>query len=158
MKENLSNHIKALLYLEDFTDGTPIRQEKCFTVQQFNYNCIRNRNSVGIPYGPTRLGTLEFTIRSLSQDDGKEFYHRLQDSIRYPFSFIFNGTFNPFKILKDYDDAIVTSGYILEVNEHFESKTLNELNSESMVMRVKILLHSITYIGKESNKILLINN
>ena len=42
--EITSNHIKALLFLEDITEGIPISQDDCFTIQHFNYNCSRQRN------------------------------------------------------------------------------------------------------------------
>lgn len=156
--EITSNHIKALLFLEDITEGIPISQDDCFTIQHFNYNCSRQRDSTKMPNGPTGTTVLRFVIKSLPEEGGKTFYQRLTESTAYPFSFVFNATFDANKRLCDYEDAMVISGYIINIEEAFGNYTSDPDKTDRMLMSVDVLLRSITYIGKKSNKTLCITN
>ena len=154
MAENLSNYLKALLTLDDMTLGMPIRQEGCQTVQHFAYRCCRSRDSQGRPYGPTNATILRFVLKSLANNESKHFYRRLQDNESNTFSFIFNATFDEIRLLKDYDDAMVVTGYVVEVQEVFGADMPEVEDKEQMYMCVDILVESIEYIGKMANKLL----
>ena len=155
MQERLSNNIKALLITEDLSEVEIVSQNSCFTLQHFNYDCNRCRNEMGEPYGPTVSVILQFSIRTLTENGGKIFYERLKSTSPYSYTFIFNATFNANKQLSGYEDAMIVSGYVIDIEESFYSATSGEdKQPEQMLMSAKLLLQDITYIGKNSNKTL----
>lgn len=158
--EIISNHIKALLFLEDITEGISVSQTDCFTVQHFNYCCYRKLDALNEPVGQTDTALLRFTIKALPDGGGKSFYQRLIDNESSVFSFVFNATFDSSRRLQDYDDAMVASGYVVHVSEVFgKAEPFTKTDKvDGMMMRVEVLLSSITYIGKSSNKMLVISN
>lgn len=155
MADYISNQLKAVLFLEDVTEGIPMRQEAGFTVQHFDYNCFRTRDRVGKPYGPTNASLMQITVKTLSVNGYKELYSRLNSAELYPFSVIFNATYDGYKILQDYADAMVANGYIVEIEEIFDSIGRKK---EGMMLNMKILLHSLDYLGKRVNRKLLVNH
>lgn len=151
-----SNNIKAILVTEDFSEAARIAQEKCLTLQHFDYKCQRSRNEKGVPYGPTVSVTLNCTMRATG--GLQVFYDRLRSNATYSYSFIFNATFDSQKTLADYEDAMIVNGYIVDVEEVFDSASGLHDESSQMLLNVKILLSDITYVGRTSNKVLPIIN
>lgn len=155
MAEYISNQLKAVLFLEDITEGIPMRQEAGLTIQHFDYNCFRTRDKVGKPYGPSNASLMQITVKTLSADGYKELYQRLNSLEQYPFSVIFNATYDEFKILQDYADAMLVNGYIVEIDELFDSANSKK---EGMTLNMKLLLHSLDYLGKRVNRKLVVNH
>ena len=148
----ISNNIKAILIPEDFSEITRVSQEKCLTLQHFDYKCQRSRNEEGIPYGSTVSVTLNCTIRTTC--DLQVYYDRLKSNSPYTYTFVFNAIFDTQKCLSDYEDAMIVSGYIIDIEENFDSATNENGEDEQMLINIKILLSNITYVGKNSNKTL----
>lgn len=155
MADYLSNQLKAALFLEDILEGIPLRQENGFTVQHFDYNCFRTREKAGKPYGPSNASLMHITVKTLSADGYKELYRRLNSTERYAFTLVFNASYDEFKILQDYADAMVVNGYIVEIEELFDTASKKK---EGMMLSMKILLHSLDYLGKRVNRILMVNH
>lgn len=155
MADYISNQLKTVLYLEDITMGIPMRQVNGFTVQHFDYNCFRTRDGVGSPYGPTNASLMRITVKTLLSDGYKELYNRLKSTELYAFSVVFNATYDEFRVLKDYADAMVVNGYIVEIEEVFDTMSGKQ---EGMMLNLKILLHSLEYLGKRVNRRLLVNH
>ncbi len=148
----LSNNIKAILIPEDFTEMKRVAQEKCLTVQHFDYKCQRCRNEEGVPYGSTVSVILNCTIRTANSFQA--YYDNLKSNNPYSYTFIFNAVFDQQKQLADYEDAMVVTGHIIDIEESFNSAKNAEEESEQMLCYIKILLSGITYVGKSSNKVL----
>ena len=155
MADYLSNQLKAVLFLEDINEGIPMRQEAGFTIQHFDYNCFRTRDKAGKPYGPSNASLMQITVKTISADGYKELYYRLNSTERYRFSVIFNATYDDFKILKDYADAMVVDGYIVDIEEVFDT-TGNK--KDGMMLSMKILLHSLDYLGVRVDRKLVVNH
>ena len=78
--KSISNYTKASLFLEDITDPTvTVKREQGFTVQRFDYECSRKRNTFGLPYGPSLKTTLRLTIKSLPDGHLKSLYKRMAE-------------------------------------------------------------------------------
>lgn len=152
----LSNHIKALLVTEDISEVARVAQDKCLTLQHFDYKCQRSRDDEGKPYGSTISVTLNCTMRST--DGMRVFYDRIKSIATHNFTFVFNATFDDQRFLADYEDAMIVSGYVTDIEEDFDSSTDGLETGEQMLIHVKILLSRITYVGRISNKILPIIN
>ncbi len=157
MLENLSNQLKGAFFFGDITEGVIVRQHDCFTIQKFNYKCSRKRNSYGIPYGVSNIGTLDIVVKSLPDNKTKEFYRQLAQEDMFSYTFLFNAKYDKDKILEDYYDAMVVNGYIVQVSESFGEVDNTSQNVRGMEMCVKILVNSITYLGVTNNKTLSIN-
>ena len=152
MAELLSNHIKASLITEDISETHNILQSKCHIVQHFDYKCQRSRNEEGEAYGTTISAILNCTIQSA--DNLQVFYERMQSSSPHTYTFLFNSTFDERKELSDYEDAMIVTGYIVDIEEIFDTSSSSPDETTQMLLKFQILLSNITYVGKNNDKIL----
>lgn len=149
MAEILSNHIKASLITEDISEIQSVPQSKCLTVQHFDYKCERSRNEEGEPYGTTMSATLRCTVRSTGSL--QVFYERMQSTTPYAYTFLFNSTFDERKVLSGYEDAMIITGYIIDIEEVFDTTSPTPDDTTQMLLKLQILLSNITYVGKTQN-------
>jgi len=153
----MSNHLKALLFLGNMIEEDAVIDKKhCLTVQHFAYGCSRNRNKAGQPYGATVSSTLTFTLRLMEPADGKVFYKYLKGNEPLNFSIVFNASFNEQKHLANYYDAMVVQGYVIDIEDIYDS-TPKKQHAEQAVITVEVLLSKIIFKGKEINRDLIIN-
>lgn len=153
---NISNYIKATLFFDDFSE-VKVKKEQGFTMQQFNYECSRKRNNMGMPYGPTRTTILRFLIKSLPDGYLKEIYKRLDENADSSFSIVFNATFrmdeNGENTLNDYDSALIITGFVISVDESYgEDPQTSKATANLMMTDVGFLTKSITYVGSDNYK------
>ena len=149
MSGPISNQLKALLVAGDITEkGIKVRRTDCFTVQHFSYGCRRLRNDEGAPYGPTVPAYLDFTIRVAAGEKEKVFYDRILRSETFRYSFLFNGSFNDKQYLSTYDDALVATGYIVDMEEIHGDPSPGP-SPEQTLLRVRLLLSKLSYVGTE---------
>ena len=153
---NISNYIKATLFFDDFSE-VKVKKEQGFTLQQFNYECSRKRNNMGMPYGPTRTTILRFLIKSLPDGYLKEIYKRLDENADSSFSIVFNATFrmdeNGENTLNDYDSALIITGFVINVDESYgEDPQTSKATANLMMTDVGFLTKSITYVGSDNYK------
>ena len=150
MAGTISNQLKALLVVDDITEqGVTVWQYNGFTVQHFRYECCRRRNESGLPYGPTLPAYLDFTVRIASEDSGKVFYERMRTNETFPYSFLFNASFNTRRQLSECEDALVATGYIVDLEEEYESAPAADGSAEQMLVHARLLLSNLTYLGRE---------
>lgn len=168
--QNISNYLKATLFFDNIHE-TRVKREQGFTLQQFHYECVRKRNDIGMPYGPTQTTILQLQIKSLPDGYLKEIYKRLNEHTESCFSIVFNATFRTDEYgentLDDYDSGLVVTGYAISVDEAFgisrPEPTVfpseeGEKTADLMMTSIRLLTQSITYIGSDSyQKILYIN-
>ena len=154
MADYFSNQLKAVLFLEDITEGVPMRQAEGYTIQHFDYNYYRTRDHEGNPYGGSNASLMDITIKTISADGYKELYRRLHSRELYSCTIVFNATYDGFRILESYADAMVVNGYIVEIEEVFDTMTKKR---QGMMLSMKILLHSLDYLGTRVNRKYLVN-
>ena len=156
MAMTLSNHLKATLYTDDIRslDERKFRipYDRCFTVSHFSYECSRERNKLGYPFGDTTSTILDFTVRLMSPEDGKPFYHQMHRNEPEFFTFMFNVTLFNKQAVTGYEDAMVVNGYVIDVVDDFTNESTSEGNTEQMLIHVKLLVANITYIGMNGNR------
>lgn len=147
-----SDFLKAVLYPDRILEnGRNIEKNNCYTIQHFAYQCLRSRNDAGFPYGDTTPTEMVFTIRLAHPDDGKVFYHQMQSNELFEHTFIFNATFGPFCRLESFEDAMVVKGYVVDVNEDYDTAVLADGTMNQIRMEVCLLVSSITYAGRDDN-------
>ena len=149
MPSVFSNQIKALLITENISEqGVNVWQNNCYTVQHFAYECRRKRNASGTPYGPTTPSYLDFSVRIASPDSGKVFFERMHASKSFPYSFLFNASFNDMRKLTECEDAMVATGYVINLEEAYD-KPLEDGAQGQMLLRGRLLLCNIAYLGRD---------
>ena len=158
MADNYSNYLKAILFLGDISEtNAGISRHNCFTVQHFDYKSKRYRSQDNkINYHAEEPTVLDFTIRINTAETGKELFSQIKQQESFSYSFLFNATFNAMSSLENYEDALVAGGHIIDIEEEFGTET-NKEQQEQMLMHVKLLLNTITFIGKQRNLVLSIN-
>ena len=67
----------------------------------------------------------------------------------FEYTFIFNASFDENKRLKDFEDAMVARGYVVDVKEDYDRAVTDGNLSDQILVEVTLLLSSITYVGKE---------
>lgn len=155
----LSNELKAMLVLEDISEqGVSVWHGNCFTIQHFSYECRRERDGDGFPYGATLPSTLEFTVKVSAGDSGKHFFKRMGSDETFPYSFLFNATFSANGRLSDCEDAMVATGYLTDVEESYGAVSLSDGSQEQMLIHVKLLLSNLAYLGREKTLNLTLTN
>ena len=155
-KKRLSNHLKAALFSGEVQDeGQNVLKEKCCTLEFFGYRCERSRNDAGFPYGVTNPSVLSFTVRLVQPNEGMVYHQRLLENVPYDYTFLFNASFNDQQRLKSYDNLFTVNGYVIDVEDDFNS---GGKESRQMLIRVKLFVNSITYKGKMTDRQLVINS
>ena len=140
MAITVSNHLKAMLYPEDIRSLDERRFripcDRCFTVLHFSYECKRERNKSGL----------------MSPEDGKPFYHQMQQNEPEYFTFLFNATLFNRQAVTGYEDAMVVNGYVIDVEDDFTNAPTSEGSTEQMLIHVKLLVANIAYIGVNGDR------
>lgn len=154
MKDFISKELKGLCLTENFKEVPEVRQEKCLTLQDFKYKCERNRMETGAPFGGTLETLVTFTVRVNA--DNFIFHERLNSHTPYDYSFIFNASFDNLKKMNENEGIIVVKGYVVDVEELFDTSDKTTKNSEQMLVKITLLGNSITYVGMTNDKELFI--
>lgn len=144
--------LKAVLILENVIDNPiNILKENALTVQNFSYDCTYRRNNSGDIYGAVEPVILQFRVRVNSPHHARQFY---RDSIKndsFLFSFLFNVTWSENDRLGNYEDGMVADGYVVHVEEEYHSSKQIDGVDQQMLLNVKLLVRSVTYLGRERN-------
>lgn len=152
-------HLKGVFTpIDMLDDGNIIREENCFTLQDYNYECHRVRNDEGKPYGRIVNTMLSFTIRLPHLQENLPFYRQMKDHEPLTFTFIFNADFDNLHQLNGYSEALTVKGYVVDITDSFGSSSSISATTSQVSVTVKMLLSAINYVGISSNKQLLITN
>lgn len=158
MADDYSNYLKVILFAGDICETSAgITRDHCFTVQHFDYESKRYRSKENdANYHAEEPTILDFSIRINTPETGKELFSQIQKQESFAYSFLFNATFNAMNSLESYEDAMVARGYIIDIEEVFSTEK-GKGQQGQMLMHVKLLLNSITFVGKQHNLELSIN-
>ena len=124
-----------------------VLREHCLPLQHFSYECRYKRNAGGDVYGASLPVYLDFTVRVASPESIKDFFREIVDNDRPAFSVLFNATFGPTARLADYEDGMIVRGYVVDIEEEYESAPGADNISEQMLAHIKLLVTSITFLG-----------
>ena len=143
--------LKAVLIHENVLENSAfILKENALTVQKFSYDCTHRRYHAGDVYGAVEPVFLQFCIRVNSPHHAKQFYIESILNNHFQFSFLFNVTWNEYQRLSGYEDGLVADGYVVHVEEEYHSKNQNGVDQQ-MLLNVKVLVRSVTYLGRDVN-------
>jgi len=149
----LSNHLKAILFIGNIDiDHQKIDRYNVYTVQAFDYEYRRQRNSFGMPFGHTLSTVMHFTVRLLNSTDLKIFYKASKEANPQNYTFLFNATFAENRRLQEFEDAMVVSGYIVGIEEIYEPGINGKNASTQKLINVDLLVSHVKYKGEENDK------
>lgn len=152
MDKLYSYELKAVVVTDNFLDNPlSVMKENCLTVQHFDYLCEHKRNDSNQLFGATQPVIMNFTVRVNSPRHAKTFYQRLLNNGYESYTFLFNATYNENQRLKDYDDGMVVDGYVIRIEESYQSEKDANGTSEQMTLDIQLLLRSVTYLGRSNN-------
>lgn len=145
-----TTELKALLLLQDvLTSGGKVSLKSALTVQHFTYKCQRHRAPGGNPYGPTLQSFLDFSVKVATKNTAKALLERINSPETFPYSFLFDTKFASDGKLSDYQGVLVANGYLVDLEESFESTNHKEgetpAENEQMLISARILLSNIVY-------------
>ena len=149
---NTNALIRAMFVAEDITmvkDG--ITKDKCYVVQHYSYDSQRDRVGVRMMSGTEDSSYITLVIRIANSGTGRQFYQQMTETAPFVYSILFNATFNSSNRLLDFDDAMMVKGYIVDIEEHINTGNLQQGDDTQVLMKVKLLLSTITYLGSEHN-------
>lgn len=126
-----------------------VSQNNGYTVQHFSYELSRDRDSKGVPFGETSPSFLDFTVRIATKDSAKVFFERMSITETFPYSFLFNASFNGVRRLSDCEDAMVATGYVIDVEEIYEDAAPGNQDARQMLVHVKLLVSNLVYLGQD---------
>ena len=149
MISNRPKYLKAILFTNNLSEvGGSVVQSQCFTVQDYHYHCYRNRDAQGNPFGGILSEYLDFTVVVSDLEACKFFFQAMDQNSNTPLSFIFNATFTPSGRLTDYEDGLITYGYVVSVDE--ESENNENTAEEQILLRVRVMLSNMYFLGSNA--------
>lgn len=151
-----SDQLKAILLpLNINEEKENLFRSNCATIQEYSYESFRTRGNLSLPYGNVHSTIIQIRLRNFSENIAKYFFNSLNSSMPTEVSLVFNATFDNNGKLRDYDDAFIARGYIVETKEAFSTGDNDESQRS---IDVKMLLSKIVYIGENTNSVLIISN
>jgi hypothetical protein len=142
-------YLKAVLYNNNVAEiAGSVVQSQCFTVQDYHYHCFRKRDEQGTPYGSIISKFLDFTVVVSDLESIKFFYQCMEMSENTPVSFLFNATFSPTGRLVDFEDGLITYGYVVNVDEGCENDDAS--GQEQVLLHVRMLLSNMLFMGSST--------
>lgn len=149
MSNNHPDYLKAVLFDNNLAEVSgSVLQSNCLTVQDYHYHCYRERDEMGDPYGSILSEYLDFSVIVSNPYACKFFYQCMEHNKYVPFSFIFNARFTNTGRLHDYEDGLITYGYVTDVAEKFWDG--DESGEEQLLIHVKMLLSKMIFLGNGS--------
>ena len=149
MNNNRPKYLKAILFTNNLAEVSgSVVQSQCFTVQDYHYHCYRERDEQGNPYGGILSDYLDFTVVVSDLDACKFFYQCMDLSENTPMSFIFNANFSPSGRLINYEDGMITYGYVVNVDELCMNDDIS--GEEQVLIHVKMLLSNVYFLGNNA--------
>lgn len=140
---------KTVFLTEDFTVMSVIERDRCLLVQQYDYSLSRARDSSGLPYGDTSGSTLRVTINTSTNVNTRALYRLLGVNEPTQFSIVNNAMFDELGRLVDYDSAMVAEGYVVSLDEGYDSQMRGGGNNNA-TMDICILCVAVQYVGERT--------
>ena len=147
-----TNSQRVLLYLADKTESKPaINNTNGLVIQRFGYESKREHHAeVGKTYHLEDATIIHFSIRVNKPADVKPLQDHMNQPDKYTYTFLFNPNFQSADTYT-YDDAMMVSGYIVDMEMEYVKQTTDEKIQEQILLHVKLLLNTITFFGENNN-------
>lgn len=150
MAELYLQELKAVMMHGNASDNPlNVQKENCLTIQSLAYDCVHSRNNAGEVYGATEPVILEFTVRVNAPHHAKQFYTEAILNEYFDFSVLFNVQWGTNGRMSNYEDGFIANGYVVHLEEDYHSAKIEDGVDQQMLLNVKILVRSVTYLGRD---------
>lgn len=148
MSNSSSNELKAIVTLDNYLE-TPasVLRANCHTLSNLHYNSEYRRNDSNQVYGATDPVILDFSIRIGSSKKANIFYRILVEGSHYNYTFLYNVTFDGNDRISDHEGGMVVDAYVVKIKQEYTSQRTGHDSDEQIILHVKLLVRSITYLG-----------
>ncbi|MCH5242086.1 MAG: hypothetical protein J1F67_06650 [Muribaculaceae bacterium] len=151
-----SDHLKSVVFNTNvYENKEPLRRYQGATVQSYEYESMRSRDAVGIPYGNCHTTLLTLRLKNYDESIAKFYLNAMRKTSPEEISLLFNVTFDQYGEIKEYEDSFVARGYVVETEEMFASDNKNDSMKQ---LQIKMLLSRITYGEETSASVLIMSN
>lgn len=152
MNKLYSNELKAVLILDNFQDAPEsVLRENCIMVSHLDYHCEYRRNDSNSVYGAVDPVILNFSIRIGSVKKATPFYRHLVENGHYVYTFLYNTTYDQNDRIATYEDGMVVDAFVVKVEQEYTTQRTGHDSDEQIMLHVKLLVRSITYLGTDKN-------
>lgn len=152
MNKLYSNELKAVLILDNFQDAPgSVLRENCLMVSHLDYHCEYRRNGSNSVYGAVDPVILNFSIRIGSVKKADPFYRQLVENGHNAYTFLYNTTYDQNDRIDTYEDGMIVDGFVVKVAQEYTTQRTGRDSDEQIMLHVKLLVRSITYLGTDKN-------
>jgi hypothetical protein len=152
MEKSYSIEVKALLTLDNFLDAPQsVLRDNCILVTHIDYSCEFRRNDSNAVYGAVDPVIMNFSIRIGSEKKAEPFYRYLVENGHNIFTFLYNTTFDKNDRIDTFYDGMIVDAFVVKVEQDYTTQRTGRDSDEQIMLRVKLLVRSITYLGKDKN-------
>ena len=153
---------RVILYTKDVTKEKKekwksIHMNEGFVVESFQYESKREHDRTGGTYHIEDATVIDIVVRINKVEIYSKLYGSMSPSNAQPFAILFNARFemdatDPY-YLKSYDDAMVVTGHMVDIELDWERKNVScgDDNQNQLGMRIKLLMNSITFKGSSND-------
>lgn len=140
-------NIKGFLYTEDFRSMHHVHQDKCVSIEKYDFTLSKSRTDDGVPRSAVTSGSiLNITLSIGSRNSMKVFYERLKDMQLSAYSVFFDSKFDDDNYLEDYGSAFVLKGYVVNICEDYKTSLAKD-EKDTFTISMQILISKLTVLG-----------
>lgn len=148
MNRRESNYLQSRLFIGDLHEGNYKVSSNPFLLHRMEYNVSCGHDDNGEPFGSTS-STMNLVIALGEKSNARLFLEKMNENEPSAFSLVFGGDVED-GVLANFRNLIVFWAYVVEAEESFT--VINEDKSNTF-LNIRMLMHEIIYVGKESNTV-----
>lgn len=142
----ISNNTKAVMTALDFEAVAIVNRRDCYVIQNYKYVSSHPRDEQGKPYGTTNCALMDVVINIDSFHTVQTFYQQLRKNEPYTYSIFFDVVYDSQNNIDSYAQAIKMEGFVVDIEENFNTETPEDKKRKQMFFKVRLLLTKVKYI------------
>lgn len=143
----LSNNTKAVMTPQDFEAVAIVNRRDCYVIQNYKFASSHPRDEKGRPYATTNCALMDVVISIDTFRTIQTFYQKLNSNEAFTYTIFFNVTYDSQNAIESYDQAIKMEGYVVDVEEDFDTEASGPDERKQMTCKVSILLSKVKYVS-----------
>ncbi|MCH5223299.1 MAG: hypothetical protein J1E82_04595 [Muribaculaceae bacterium] len=150
MADLFSNRINVALFHGNIQDNSMFSRNDAVVVGHYQYSCRKTRNNSGMPYGFIHASYLDVTVRNISEIFEKELLSTMTTNEADDYTFLFNADYDNNLRIKRYDDGFIVRAFPIDIVESFSGSKEGNEDDGQRIIKIKMLITSIIYLGESS--------
>lgn len=132
---------------QDFEAITIVKRRDCYVIQNYKYASSHPRDEQGKPYATTNCALIDVVISVDTLRTIQTFYQQLCSNEAFTYTIFFNVTYDSQNAIESYDQAIKMEGYVVDMEENFDTEASGPEEQKQMTCKVRILLSKVKYVS-----------